>query len=332
MRRFLPLILIALLLLLLFLPKREVSEEEFMSSRQIKELKEELTRRFKETPPEVLYEEIKNQKTENVVLPHIAAHIFGELLYTKYGVSGVTFCDEGLVYGCYHGFFDKAIADKGMEVLSELNKACIDKFGERYFGCQHGIGHGIAEYMGEERLTGSLSLCERIGAASLPFGCFGGVFMEYNFPAMYEVLKGKEPIREYSERVGAYEPCTSIPAEYRPVCYFRLTEWWEVVFEKDYRRMGEFCQGLTGKEGEACFLGIGAGAPVTNKYSVEETLEVCRLMPSSEGQLICKNGAYWVFSASGRKPLAEEICAGIPSEEEKVCREGDFLGIQGLVL
>src|SRR3989344_4146744 len=80
-------------------------------------------KRLNEVSPDTAYHEFKieyHYKTPEI--QHKAAHLFGGVLYQKAGIEGITVCDPQYAFGCYHSFFSKAIIDKGINVLIQLDQ------------------------------------------------------------------------------------------------------------------------------------------------------------------------------------------------------------------
>lgn len=253
---------------------------------------------------------------------HMAAHLFGTLLYQTQGIEGISVCDNSYAFGCYHSFFGSAVTNEGIGILDKLDRACFEKFGLLGLGCPHGIGHGLGEYMGPEKLNDQLAACEKLLWKGPLFGCQGGVFMEYNMPA------------EIGERVAfmrprtldpnnPYAPCTQVPEKFQRACYLELPTWWLDVFQKDYQKIGTLCAGIsTGPERQECFRGIGYSVGPITKYSVDQTILVCEQVGGQTEQVLCRAGAAWSFFANpDMRGKSDLLCQGVSSEELKVCRE-----------
>ncbi|HYF10414.1 MAG TPA: hypothetical protein VD967_02300 [Candidatus Paceibacterota bacterium] len=251
---------------------------------------------------------------------HSLAHIFGELLYEKEGLSGVAVCDNSFGFGCYHSFFGRAISEHGVEVVRELDRACIAVWGEKGLGCQHGIGHGVLWYLGDEHLVDALSLCASLTWKGPIGGCSSGVFMEYNFRTMAD--PDGASVRPYEASL-AHMPCSAISV-YGEACYFEMPHWWIRIFEGSVPHVGALCREVSvAKEKEACFKGIGNILAAKMSYDVEETRRGCGSLGSQEEKTLCSTGASWSFMGEPRvRDKAPELCEGLPAAERSFCLEG----------
>ena len=152
---------------------------------------------------------------------HGIAHIFGEVLYKTTGLSGITVCDNSFAFGCFHGFLFNAIADKDIASINDLDRMCIEKFGEYNLGCQHGIGHGIAEHYGSQNLDQSLDACATLSWKHRLMGCSGGVFMEYMMPSLSGKGAGSVQVNPLTPN-DPYAPCDNIKHQFKPECFYNL--------------------------------------------------------------------------------------------------------------
>ncbi len=156
---------------------------------------------------------------EEIPQQHLLAHIFGEELFEKEGVEGIGVCDETFTFGCYHGFFTAAVGQEGAGIVSELDKKCIELFGEMGLGCPHGIGHGLGEYYGGDRLSEQLAVCDTLTWQGRLFGCRGGVFMEHNFPTVVGAEDAEATVRAL-EGTNYFSPCDSVSQNAKSTFYF----------------------------------------------------------------------------------------------------------------
>ena len=277
------------------------------------------------------YEKFKETYAEeNFGTQHSLAHVIGELIYEKEGIPGLAICDATFAFGCYHSFFGRALSEQGLEVIPELDKTCVEKFGPLGTGCLHGIGHGIREFMGPDRLVDALDACTLTTQIKELFGCTSGVFMENNVPIV--ITDDAEPYtaaRKLNSE-NPYEPCnTIVPEKFRKSCYYEMPQWWNQVFNFDYSKVGELCAGIPDAEqSKSCFLGAGNVAAPSSQYNVAQTIKLCDLMPSEEGVLLCRSGASWSFFAEPTaRNLSPELCKGLGPEVESQCaKESDLIG------
>ncbi|MBI3420891.1 MAG: hypothetical protein HY006_02405 [Candidatus Sungbacteria bacterium] len=252
-------------------------------------------------------------------MQHIAAHLFGELLYENKGIGNIAVCDSAFSFGCYHSFFGRAISERGTGALPDLYRACVEKFGPLGTGCQHGLGHGLLEYLGHDRLEETLAACGDSAPQVSPFlGCTSGVFMEYNLPIIISAVSATPSRRSFDEK-NPYAPCPSIPEKFRLSCYYETPAWWQQ--EISFDTMGVLCSKVRGQaEREACFKGIGSTAAPSNQYDVSVTIDTCKRMPGVEGQLFCRAGASWGFYVLPEKrSQADQLCGGLPEKDRLRC-------------
>jgi plastocyanin len=231
---------------------------------------------------------------------HTAMHLFGEVLYDSAGVDGIGVCDDSFGFGCYHGFFIRAVSDRGLGVVSELDQKCVERFGELGLGCVHGIGHGIGEFFSHQKIEEQLAICGGLTWKGEFFGCAGGVFMENNFQTEFAENESSVKIREVVNS-NLHEPCDKIPENFSSACYFEQAAWWDRVMESDYKKIGELCASTDSTSNkDACFLGLGNAIAESTSYSQEYKV-ACRLMPDEYSEAICRTGAAWAFFADPNK-------------------------------
>ena len=238
--------------------------------------------------------------------PHEQAHAFGEALYEVEGLKGLSSCDSSFEFGCYHSFFGIAVQEEGIEVLPQFDEACKKKYGDYNLPCQHGIGHGVLVYTDYEKLEEALELCETI--STLPTGgCSSGVFMEYNFHTMDESTVGY--VRDV--KGDLYEPCNTIAERFQPSCYLEQVQWWQTIFNSDFKHIGNLCNVLPQASANytACFNGIGNYVAAFTNKEYAPIIEQCALMPSEETKGLCHEGASWLIRfEEGKSDDAAMLC------------------------
>lgn len=187
---------------------------------------------------------------------HEIAHLFGEALYSAYGISALSLCDESFSFGCYHAVIGDAILYEGLLVLDQLDASCLDKT-----GCRHGIGHGLVAYQGydESGINSALAVCDEVDPAYTIDGCMGGVFMEYNMRTMHAVYEDVT-VRERGDVFD--DVCQVVAPHTVSSCYFWLAQWllnseYDVSNQERYRVVGNLCLTLSGEAAYSCFQGLG---------------------------------------------------------------------------
>jgi hypothetical protein len=187
-------------------------------------------------------------------IQHTAAHLFGSLLYEAAGEEGIGVCDAAFAFGCYHSFFGGALAEKGLEIVPSLVRECRERLGAASLGCEHGIGHGLMEFLGPHRFREALAACP---PETNPFrGCAAGVFMEYNVPMALDGDLSEIAPRTF-DPARPYDPCPTVPESFQAACYHELPPWWRQIYGLDTDVLRGICMKIAGgSDREACLLGI----------------------------------------------------------------------------
>lgn len=239
---------------------------------------------------------------------HLSAHIIGEKIFESEGVSGIRFCDASFSFGCYHGFFGHVFAREGVESITELDAVCVRAFGLLGTGCQHGIGHGVLEYVGYQNISKALAFCEKTTKSAPLLGCVSGVFMEYNMPlvGISDALVPEN--RTFSEET-ADEPCRLVADSYKKSCYFELGGWLQSALYNDDVYVGEVCRSFSPEWRPLCFQGFGAMIPQREGYDAERSVAVCDTF-GGEDALFCRAGVAWaMYSVPEYRHKTESACA-----------------------
>lgn len=280
--------------------------------------------------PQEIYELVKKTTAgNNIGVQHQAAHVFGEVLFDYMGSSGVRVCDNELSFGCFHSLFGRAIAAGGVSIVSTLEAGCIEAYGLGGLGCVHGIGHGLGEYFGPQRIREQLEMCKTLSWKGTLFGCSDGVFMEYHFPSDVQATRittGVMPVATGEE----YDPCLKVGNLYQSSCYFSLPSWWVDALKQDEVRMDGLCQGVADAELQRyCFLGVGyAMAPVL-RYDTQEVQRRCDHMTGDDNQLLCRAGAAFAFFVNEQeRPRAAGMCEGLGDEVLECVQTSQLLRMQ----
>jgi hypothetical protein len=285
---------------------------------------------IKKFGPETAYARLKEEyRQAPITLSHNAFHLFGEVLYKSLGLPGISVCDGTFGFGCFHGLFVSAVSDKGTSVINSLDEECVNKFGPLGLGCPHGIGHGLGEFFGPQKLEEQLSICKSLNWQGPLFGCSSGVFMEHNFPTNFK----ESDVTELNVRqlIGSqyYEPCSTTAKEFRQSCFFEQASWWTEIFYGDYEKIGKLCNSIVNTlEKIACLEGVGNVAVESSNYDTKEAISSCAKMPSRYTEAYCRVGASWAFFANSSESESEEVCQGLGNYESLCLKKRILVGGQ----
>jgi len=246
---------------------------------------------------------------------HFSAHAMGVALYTKLGLSGITVCDRSFAFGCYHGLASRAIAEGGEKAVQKLNEHA-QAFGAQKFNLvsmsQHGIGHGILEYVGYQHLNQALEMCTTLIDQPAPrVGCTSGVFMEY-FTPLAEQTEGAEPFVPPFNPDDPYAPCPSVAEVFQQTCYFELGQALRQTPDSKYLSV---CAGLSGESRMNCFLGVGTD--LARMPDPEQVVSRCETA-APEDAFFCRAGAAWGYSDDGTQ-RSQVMCDYHDAAEQKAC-------------
>lgn len=270
------------------------------------------------------YEEFKQvAATAPEARTHLSAHVIGGLIGDTLGPDGITVCDPSFGFGCYHGFFGQVISTGGISLVKELDAACVQAYGRWGTGCQHGIGHGILEYVGYTRLAQALEICKETSQPTPLLGCTSGVFMEYNFP----LAEGQSTTQRQFDPAKPHAPCDTVAEEFKDSCYVELGQWYRIMFGEDAATLGSLCSALPERERTHCFLGIGSGLGSFSRYDVTQAITLCKEF-SAEDEFRCRAGVWWSFyQVPEERAKGGPACAYPDEADAERCRSlGDFTG------
>lgn len=254
---------------------------------------------------------------------HALTHVAGDALYRNFGIDGVGYCGPEFGYGCYHGAAGAALEAEGLDAAPRLRESCMRPGHGFFLGCIHGIGHGILVFLGNEELARALKACEPVQGEETIGGCWGGVFMEYNFNTM-QSTDGIAP-RPF-ESDAAHEPCDSLETKYAPACYYEQPSWWRVSFAIAARARGSYiketgalCDGVSESSlRDICFRGVGNVVGPQAGYDEKMMRAWCGEIADDRGRELCLHEAFGhlLQSEGGRMRLAELCAEGDPAARE----------------
>lgn len=279
------------------------------------------------------YEELKKEYANKPLgVAHRAVHVFGEVLYAKFGLDAIYVCDDAFLFGCYHSVMAYAVSKEGLGVIQKLNDICAKKYGDDKYICHHGIGHGILGYLGYNKLLEALKACEPIQKHPI-FGCDRGVFMEYETFELDTLKTGIFKERKV-DPLNPYGQCKIVPEKYQLSCYYDLPNWWLSQYNDDYVKLGELCQAIGNvTKKKVCLMGIGHVAAQDYTFNVEKVIKACDKIQDYQDDLECRVGAVWRYYASynKNKKKASLFCAGLKNEDVDLCLEKALKSGEGII-
>ena len=250
---------------------------------------------------------------------HLLVHEIGNVAYEKYGKKALLYCDESFLSACYHGVILNALADSGLEGVTEYIDAC-KAAGERVVAqCSHAAGHGFLAWQ-DYKVLEALPYCDRLAEmdSAIPtYNCYDGVFMENIFgvhdgkPSPNRMIKAGEP----------YYPCNAVPGKYQGGCYANQATVMFEVFKGDLKRVAESCDAITTKELEKiCFNNFARQIHPMTLGKTETAVKLCQNAPDLYWQDDCMISLVSAaFSVGDTKEMPYAQCraiAGHPRENE----------------
>jgi len=269
------------------------------------------------------YDEFKNiNETLPIGTQHLASHVIGGVLYQQEGLEGIVVCDAHFGFGCFHGFFGIALASEGISSIQKLDAACVSRYGPLGTGCMHGIGHGILEYYGYDRINEALLACEDTTQLVSILGCTSGVFMEYNTPLSEMENGGLVTLPRVFDDKNSYGPCDRVGNQYKESCYFELGAWWALSMGSapdDWNKMEQLCTALEENNFSYCVFGVGYALASMNSYDIENSTQVCDGM-NELSRIYCRAGAHWALYANPKsRDSASALCDLFDGQSKSMC-------------
>lgn len=264
---------------------------------------------------------------------HLLNHTVGDVLYERYGTSGLRYCKDYFLSSCYHGFVIRAVGDGGSDALVGVMEKCWEEGNHVAIQCSHAIGHGFLAWVGYANLLEAIKDCDDLSIRSKNFplyNCHDGVFME-NIWAVHET--GKPSKDRWLNDADPIYPCNDsrIPYQYIKACWSNQPMRLYQLFQGDLRRVGLVCLGITDEDHrKTCFDGLARQIHPLTKGSVDETFRMCGVMPQSWIAPCIVSIARAAFSVGDRNvPFA--TCVRMSQSEQSICYEGLISTLRGYI-
>lgn len=265
---------------------------------------------------------------------HLLNHTVGDVLYERYGTSGLRDCKDYFLSSCYHGFVIRAVGDGGSDALVGVMEKCWEEGNHVAIQCSHAIGHGFLAWVGYANLLEAIKDCDDLSTRSKNFpvyNCHDGAFME-NIWAVHET--GKPSKDRWLNDADPIYPCNDprIPYQYLKACWSNQPMRLYQLFQGDLRRVGLVCLGITDEDHrKTCFDGLARQIHPLTKGSVDETFLMCSTMPQGWVTPCIVSIARAAFSVGDRK-VPFDICARMLQADQGSCYQGLIPTIHGYII
>lgn len=242
---------------------------------------------------------------------HLFGHVIGDELYNQQSINGLKICTSEFSFACYHSILARAIAEQGLEKISDINQMCLEL--KARARCQHGIGHGVLAATGYEEPLTAFAVCKTLAKQGSTIGCVEGVMMEYNLRSLEDV--GSSTPRKVDKR-GYYYPCSEVVNVYKNECYLEQSLWWrELLGMTNYVAMDALCAEVGNEENRSwCYRGIGSLIFEVSDDPVDTKAKQCVTGISGV------KGQAWCLQMLRHKTKNDgSICKVLHGTNEKIC-------------
>jgi hypothetical protein len=259
---------------------------------------------------EEAYKKLKADYPGNDIIAHDFAHIIGIEAYKQKNREGIKICDTRFNYGCYHGFIETYLADKGIGVLGEMESGCLDLGQVNSPSCLHGIGHGVMAWNYYD-LKKALSDCDRLPENSNIY-CYDGTFMERN--------RNLTEIGFVFNENNLNEPCTSLDEKYKGQCYRNQVYTW-VGYFGSLDKVGQQCKKIESRFQETCFENVGIQVALSVGEDAEKIKNLCLGLADSNASDVCFQGAMDELMFEGKSlEVSESLCSFVSNSGRPGCQ------------
>lgn len=261
----------------------------------------------------LLFEIEERFKEDGPYDQHFAAHIAGELLYEHDGADALSVCTSLYGFGCYHGFISSAISEGGEAAIEKLDRTCVEALGAplETETCQHGVGHGILEYVGYTNVDAALALCKETDDILPALGCKSGVYMEYFNPMSDTVADAQSLVPTFDSR-DPLSVCDDADEDAMRTCMFEAHSWWHDTARLSVPEIGRLCDMAPNASVRSfCYLGHGNYIAPQFDFDIARSVAHCDLMEKNDGKAMCRAGVFWRLHFEKGIPVARLACDGL---------------------
>lgn len=263
------------------------------------------------------YKHIKTRWGSDTAGAHDLAHLAGNLAFEELDINGISVCDNNFAFGCYHGFLERLIREKGNSAIGFARNGCsaLSPSGQKA-SCIHGIGHGIFVEK-QSDISKSIDICNTFSDFEKTY-CFDGVFMEYYTGAMKD---GAPPI-SFSEN-DPWKFCLGMPEFTQAQCVRNHTFF--ILYNPrsalDYAASS--CNMLESKLKNNCLDSFGLFATQRAREDIKQIIKICNSFKDENDSSFCRVSATKELIFRGKpESLARELCTGLNPFWEKSCLSG----------
>jgi hypothetical protein len=254
------------------------------------------------------------------------AHELGRLAFAQIRdvVKAYRGCDRSPESGCYHGVLMGYFGDPSDFGPNDITNFCTGgtiaaaETPLLHFQCVHGLGHGLAIFVGY-RLPEGLAYCDHLESAADRETCYSGVFME-----VVDVSRGQlgrsGPAGAFFE-LDPFPQCAALADRYLRTCYWQQPS--AIMFANSHDVIDAFahCEQVPGPYIAACYQGMGVAIlGITDRDPVQTSAQCAR--DTGPYRLWCWDGALEsLLGSSATLPEAITLCQQAPPEITTFCFE-----------
>jgi hypothetical protein len=297
------------------LTRQEVEKREeinkILLEKSFKKQVELYTKLIERVGPEQAQEDLQHSGVPFTGQMHLLNHTAGNIIWKKFGPSGISKCKNYFSSSCYHGFILNAIGDGNVDNINPVMSECKRTGRSSYFQCAHAVGHGFLAYVGYANLIEGLKMCDQVRSNVHDFevnACYNGVFME-NVWGLHE---GRPSPDRWVKADNMNFPCDyeGLKEEHLPECWYNQIFYLNnEYYHGDYVKLSQVCINVEGNRSRSmCFDGIFRSLHSRTANDLSKKFEVCRQMPQ-DWQETCISIQAGAAFQQGDRELPFKICS-----------------------